>query len=75
MWIALCCKTRKATAYAQRDRRPPDVPTVVESASTGDRQGHYFMDFWAAYAAVISLEVALRGEKSDRRDRFYGALE
>jgi len=75
MWIAQRCKTRQVFVDALRDRRPPDVPVEVGSTSTGVRHGRYVMDFWAAYAVVISLEVALRGEKYDWRDSFYGALK
>jgi hypothetical protein len=75
MWIAQRFKTRRVFADALHDRRPLDVPTVVESTSIDDRQERYVVDFWAVYAVVISLEVALRGEKCDWRDSFFGALK
>jgi hypothetical protein len=48
---------------------------VVESTSSGNRQGRYVVNFWAAYAVVILLELALYGKKCDWRDSFYGALK
>jgi insertion element IS1 protein InsB len=56
IWIALCRHTRQVVAYAVGDRRKKTCQRLWEAIPEGYRHGQCFMDFWAAYPAVLPGE-------------------
>jgi IS1 transposase len=75
IWIALCCKTRQAVAYAVGDRSLPDVPAAVGSDSAGVSAGTLRNVFLGGLRGGDPRGAAYNGGKRDGRNGPRRAME